>query len=331
MSTGPQHRPVDGVITRARRRGFLGVRFGRSQVDVEVDKIGTVELDIFSDDVVRRAVVDGNYDIELHSKVTGVPVADIRRLYHMRETMSVSRTPGADGFYTLEGGRKGNSPLAILPGTRHDHNDAFTFIAQDFDIRLPNGRRPTLDEVAIFGAHGGRFGFDGLSTRDAARVIVDSVRGRSRGGPTRIRYALLDSCHQGSPRYLVVGKTNAQAMQDHIDARLIQLGLDPAGPERIVVLAPDRPGSIYAGSPATVKVYGKHETVPFTTAANQNAWRYPKDMSRYSLVVAGFVVGSGAAVTTILTRSGVAEWYRENRDHVLGWVFGNTSAPAGTP
>ena len=227
-----------------------------------------------------------------------------------------------------------------MTGKKHDHNGAFEGWQYEqlpkFNMR-GRGATPAPDEVALFMAHGAPIGFSGIGTRRAARTMVDAIvntnRASTGAGRAPIRFCSLASCSQGTRRFLVMGKTNAQAFQEHADLRLRELGIDPRGPQGVTVLASDRMGSLYGAD--AVKVFGKFKTTSFVPAQQQRPLSYGPDVAQMSMRVSGFVLGVGGAqgvvilsIEAIRDPEGAMEWINANKDKVLG-VFFETDESGG--
>lgn len=270
-----------------------------------------------------------------HANAAGVPLQDLQGFRPQQNQFQFTPVGGKSGYYAARPYTPDpNRPrLFVVTGAKHDHNGAFNGWQNErlprFDMR-GRGTAPAPDEVALFMAHGAPTGFSGMGTRKAARTMVDAIVSANRSaagtGQAPIRFCSLSSCSQGTRRFLVMGKTNAQAFQEHVDLRLRELGIDPGGRQGITVLASDRMGSLY-GSDA-VKVFGKFQTTPFVPAGAQRPLSYGADVGQMSMRVSGFVLavagGSGVmvvAIETVRDPEAVMEWITTNTDKVLGVLF----------
>lgn len=280
-----------------------------------------------------------------HAKAAGVPLDDLAGFSPLKNQFEFTPVGGSSGYYAARSNIvNSNRPrLFVVTGKTHDHNGAFEGWQNErlpmFDMR-GRGAAPAPDEVALFMGHGAPTGFSGMGTRKAARTTVDAIVNANRAtagtGQAPIRFCSLSSCSQGTRRFLVMGKTNAQAFQDHVDLRLRELGIDPRGGQGITVLASDRMGSLY-GSDA-VKVFGKFQTTPFVPAGTQRPLSYASDVGQMSVRVSGFVLavggGSGVmilAIETVRDPDAVMAWINTNTDKVLGVLVETDDSPAPLP
>ncbi|MCC7383640.1 MAG: hypothetical protein IT384_17500 [Deltaproteobacteria bacterium] len=104
-----------------------------------------------------------------------------------------------------------------------------------------NGQPLTsMDGVLVFSGHGGRTGFSGLRTPQAAAMVADQIVAAHQQG-RQINYVVLDACHQRDRRFFF-GDSNSQAFQRELSQRLAQHGLSAT------VLAADRGGPTYGSA-----------------------------------------------------------------------------------
>ncbi len=269
-------------------------------------------------------------DPRLHARAAGVKVKDLEALRPYSNDWEIQRLPGTRAFFQAT--ERSTGRLRLIPGKSNDHNGAFRFWSSEplpnFDMR---GLRPApaANEVALFMAHGWTWGFGGVGTRRAARATADAiVRANACAGGTQLKFVSLSSCSQGSRRFLLVGKTNAEAFQDALDMRLRELGLDPAGPNGITVLAADRPGVLYGAD--KVKVFGRFQRTDFVPAGRQRPLAYPADVVASSpeplMILGSIVIATGAGVTVVAVAEhrdpgSVLAWISNNSDKVIGYVF----------
>lgn len=168
-----------------------------------------------------------------------------------------------------------------------------------FDMRgrkVPKGT-PQPDEVAVFMGHGTSRGFSALSTREAARTMADAIVDTNRkfgSGSSPIRYCVLSACEQGNRRYFVVGRTNAEVFQKHLDMRLTELGINPKGKQGITVLASDRMGSMRGGSHIE-KLRGTEPTT-FVPAGTQRPLSYGRDLALPGVKLVALVLVGGTGI-----------------------------------
>lgn len=273
------------------------------------------------------------YDARKHAKIAGVSPEDLEAFRGVSDTYSIHKVPKTPGVFLAIPKTK-DGRLALIVGPTHDKKQVFKGWS---DQRLPKidmrgkGDVPDGDEIALFGAHGNPFQFGGVSTKNAGRILADAIVTLNelqvgRRGP--IRAVELSSCMQGMRRFLVLGKTNAEAMQGHVDQRLTELGYQ--GQHRITILAADRMGSLYGVD--EVKVAGKKVPTVFVPAGKQGPLAYPLDLAQTTLKLVGVVLATGTAMTAasgaiVLGIAAVAApdelraWLLNNRDRVIGWIF----------
>jgi len=272
------------------------------------------------------------YDPAGHAKAVGVPLKDLGGFAPLQKQFDFTPVAGRSGYYAARSTTPNTSRprLFVVTGKKHDHNGAFDGWQYEalpkFNMR-GRGSAPAPDEVALFMAHGAPTGFSGIGTRRAARTMVDAIintnRASSGTGRAPIRFCSLSSCSQGTRRFLVMGKTNAQAFQEHVDLRLRELGINPQGPQGVTVLASDRMGSLYGAD--AVKVFGKFQTTKFVPAGQQRPLSYGADVGQMGMRVGGFVLAVGGAqgvvilsIEAIRDPEGAMEWINANKDKVLG-------------
>lgn len=273
-------------------------------------------------------------EARLAARASGVKLGDFNSLRPHASNFELYKTPGTRGLFTSIDRRNGR--LRIIPGASKDHNGAFSGWAYEplpkFNMR-GRGPVPSPNEVAMFMTHGSPWGFGGASTKRAARAMADAIVTANRAaGPkgTQIKFAQLSSCSQGSKRFLVVGKTNAEVFQDQLDRRLLELGINPLGPDRITVLAADKPGLLYGHD--SFKAFGKFSKSEFVPAGTQRPNAYPRNtlasaphtlldpMTMTSIIIAG---GAGAVVIDLALHRDPGEimaWVTHNSDQVLGYI-----------
>jgi hypothetical protein len=163
-------------------------------------------------------------------------------------------TSRADGKYTIEtrptDGRTDQPAMLLQPDRALDHNGAFYDGANARRVRVDagqmfdaNGQAVPLNQVAVFRGHGSRGGFEGISTREAARLAADAIvlenQGRAPG--QRIGHLLLQACSQGDKGWLLFGESNAQAFQRYLGAELQARGVNAD----VTVLASDKAGPLF--------------------------------------------------------------------------------------
>jgi hypothetical protein len=279
------------------------------------------------------------YDAKLHAQAAGVKLKDLNGFRdgfgEVDRWFDLRPVAGNSGYFAATPRQQFGNRLSIVAGARRDHNGAFKGWAHErlpgFDMR-GRGPAPAPDEVALFMAHGAPTGFSGIGTRKAARTVVDAIVTANRqaslsgAGKAPIRFCSLSSCSQGTRRFLVLGKTNAEAFQDAVDTRLLELGINPRGPQGITVLAADRMGSIYGAD--QVKVFGKFQTTKFVPAGTQRPLSYGADVAQAGVKVVGFVAASGGAgglmvvtMKAIQDPEAAMQWIQQNKDKILGWIF----------
>jgi pilus assembly protein Flp/PilA len=102
-----------------------------------------------------------------------------------------------------------------------------------------------LRRVAVFSSHGSPWGYSSASTQEAAKLSAEVILRENalRAPGDRLEFLVLDACRQGNGRFLGIGKTNAQAFQTALDRAI---GASGAGTDRVIVLAAERPGVLYA-------------------------------------------------------------------------------------
>jgi hypothetical protein len=94
---------------------------------------------------------------------------------------------------------------------------------QAWQIRVGGRPLTNMDRVVVLSAHGGEFGFTGLSTNEAAQLVADEVIALHNKG-RRIDYVVLDSCSQRNSR-LLFGKSNGQKFHERLSKHLSGHGL----------------------------------------------------------------------------------------------------------
>jgi hypothetical protein len=279
-------------------------------------------------------------DSKLHAEAAGVRVQDLEALQVHRSGHQFHPTPRSDGGYFTTFGRNGR--LRIIPGRSRDGSGAFEGWADEPLPGLINmrgrGPVPTPDEIAVFMGHGSARGFQSFRTQHAARTMADAiVRANRVPGRPQIKATLLSSCQQGCKRWLLVGKTNAQEFQEHLNMRLRELGIDPNGPKGITVLAMERPGSLYGAD--TTRAFGRFQQAEFVPAATQGRPSYPiSNLAAQwpeALVLAEVVMVVGGSVAAIRVAEQrdpgvVMRILAEHSDNVLGYVFEARQPPSTT-
>lgn len=135
---------------------------------------------------------------------------------------------------------------ARVPGRIHGERQVASpnldFVVMRPDQLVVGGRSlSSMDGVMVFSGHGGRHGFAGLDTPEAARMAADQVRA-ARASGERIDYVVLDACHQRDRRFLF-GRSNGEAFQAALDREL--------GGARVQVLAAARGGPTYVRTQPT--------------------------------------------------------------------------------
>ena len=253
--------------------------------------------------------------------------------------MTSTPFPGRTAYFLAQP-RNQYGRLRIVPGPSRDHNGAFSGLVDErlprfFDMR-GRGRTPVPNEIAVFGAHGSPTGFTAFRTKQAARAMADAiVRANRVPGAKQIKATVLSSCGQGTRRFLMVGKTNAEAFQEHINMRLRELGIDPAGPKGITVLAADRPGPLWGAD--ETKILGQYKPTTFVPAGTQRPLKYPysamKAQAMEGLVLAEILVLAGGAIVAVRVAEQrdpgvVMRVVSEHPDKILGYVF-ESVAPRG--
>jgi hypothetical protein len=272
-------------------------------------------------------------DPKLHAKAAGVRVRDLEGLRPYADDWEFTKVPGTRGYFNATERMTGR--LRLIPGRSRDHNGAFDpwpfETLPNFDMR-GRGAAPAPNEVALFMAHGSPFGFAGVGTRSAARATADAVVRANAAAATaaqpQLKFVSLSSCSQGSRRFLLLGKTNAEAFQEALDMRLRELGIDPAGPKGITVLAADRPGALYGAD--EVKVFGRFHRTDYVPAGTQKPLRYPANVLSSSgeplMILSSVVIVAGTGVSVVAVAEqrdpgAVLAWISGNTDKVIGYMF----------
>jgi hypothetical protein len=337
VQLAPNEKPVNAVVTNI-ADDTITLQVQSSSLQVKVARAAKIQGNIFDPTLKKQAtrIVDGIevYDKSKHAKLAGVAERDLDAFTGLQNDYRVSKVPNTRGlFLAIPKDRSGR--LAIIPGPTRDSNGAFkgwqNQSRPNVDMR-GKGQTPTDEEIALFGAHGTPVGFTGISTRNAGRILADvivTLNEMQVGAKGPVKAIELSSCLQGNRRFLFLGKTNAEAMQKHIDQRITELGYK--GEHKIIVLAADRMGSLYGVD--LVKVNGKFKQTVFVPAGTQRPLAYTSDVARASLPLVAVIVSSASLVGSVLV--GVQalggpdkawQWIMKNRDRVLGWIFDETPA-----
>jgi hypothetical protein len=118
-----------------------------------------------------------------------------------------------------------------------------------------------MDGVMVFSGHGGRGSFEGLSTKQAAKMAAEQIAEAQKTGKT-IDKCVLDACHQRDRRWFL-GSSNAQAFQKELNTELGRLGVK----HDVKVLAADTGGPLYGAS--TKSYFGnKYSPAKYTPASD---------------------------------------------------------------
>lgn len=207
---------------------------------------------------------------------------------HIRPPRNLDGTGAfaAQGQLLDEAGRLRSSPTAVptLGNVRPEQ-------------LIVNGRPlETMKEVAVFSAHGSRFGFHGLTNEKAAELIAEGIRKARAEGQT-VSAVVLDSCHQRDLRWFV-GGSNAEALASRLNAKL---------DSPVQVLAANRPGPLYGnntklrwlGSPR-----GGRDVIPAIYEAAENGAKFhvtPKEVAAMLGAAAVGAAGTAAVSYGVVT------------------------------
>lgn len=270
-----------------------------------------------------------------------MPKKDFDHFRSSSQNYRIAPLANRKGYYTAFNHNRcyGQPKLTIVPGHKMDHNGAFKSWSweglPEFRMKVLGKKSvlpsPTADEVALFSAHGCSFGFTGMSTRKAARSVVDAiVDANTRFNKTSIRFCAISSCGQGNRRFILLGKTNAESFQQHVDMRLLELGINPKGAKGITVLASDRMGSL-SGADRITTFFRKKQRTTFVPAGTQRPLSYGRDVANLGaevfmggVTVMGIVLASATGGLVVVAANDPEEFVaivEKLKEHIVGVIF----------
>jgi hypothetical protein len=222
--------------------------------------------------------------------------------------------PGTNVEYTLLEQPSGfGAAIELTPPRRLDHNGAFassfpfqggwvdTDLPQSFRVPLdrvilPGGNAATradLDRIAVFSGHGSPYGFQGLSTRQAADLMAEQIAASHQRGRS-IDYVLLNSCSQGDLAGVLWGRTNAARFQDDLNRALANRGLNP-----VTTLAAEEAGALYGSSYRNL--LGRYRPAQYVPP-DQQRWSVSPETVRDLAILGGAGAGAGGVVWVAVRR-----------------------------